>query len=237
VNSVRNAAGTAVRFAKPRGIRELVFRCRLPSSCPSQPAPRRHRRRFLLGRLRPDTYRSDRKDQSIQFFTLAAPPRRKKPAPKAPIAEAEKKAPEAAPVSADTKHLKPCQPVRTKQRSKTHLQMRRKRRLKPRLPRQDKKAAEALPTEAEKAALEAALAEGVILGESQNFTRSLVNEPGTSSPLPFSAGSPCRCLEEVGLTRQIFHRQNSDLKGCAFWSVAPGLRETAADLLRYEPRE
>ena len=40
VHSVRNAAGTAVRFAKPRGIRELVLA--LPDAaelCPPRPAP------------------------------------------------------------------------------------------------------------------------------------------------------------------------------------------------------
>ena len=34
------------------------------------------------------------------------------------------------------------------------------------------------PSNADKTAYEAAFPEGVILGESQNFTRSLVNEPG-----------------------------------------------------------
>ncbi len=38
VHSVRNAAGTAVRFAKPRGIRELVFALPSPKVCPLQSA-------------------------------------------------------------------------------------------------------------------------------------------------------------------------------------------------------
>ena len=60
-----------------------------------------------MGDFDPDTYRSDRKDQSVQSFTLAAAGRR-----------------------------------------------------------------------ATRPRCEAAFAEGVIVGESQNFTRSLVNEPG-----------------------------------------------------------
>ena len=51
VNSVRNAAGTAVRFSKPRGIRELVFA--LPeadAAAAGRMRPRRRRGR-IRGRL------------------------------------------------------------------------------------------------------------------------------------------------------------------------------------------
>ena len=72
VHSVRDAAGTAVRFAKPRGIREVVLA--LPENF--EMARRRALARAavegaFVGDFDADTYRSDRKDQSIQTFTLA----------------------------------------------------------------------------------------------------------------------------------------------------------------------
>ena len=72
VHHVRNAAGTAVRCAKPRGIRELAFA--LPEA--EQPSPAQCGRAAVegafVGDFDPDTYRSDRKDLSIKTFTLAA---------------------------------------------------------------------------------------------------------------------------------------------------------------------
>ena len=77
-HAVRNAAGTAVRFAKPRGIRELVFA--LPElrnlACRPATCARAAVEGAFVGDFDPDTYRSDRKDQSVQSFTLAAPARR-----------------------------------------------------------------------------------------------------------------------------------------------------------------
>ena len=53
-NTVRNAAGAAVRFAKPRGIRELVFALPDIGNCwPPRPVRSRRRRGRLCGRLRP----------------------------------------------------------------------------------------------------------------------------------------------------------------------------------------
>ncbi len=80
VHSVRNAAGTAVRFTKPRGIRELVLA--LPESgdsglpLPAAPCTRAAVEGAFVGDFDADTYRSDRKDLSVQSFTLAAPGRR-----------------------------------------------------------------------------------------------------------------------------------------------------------------
>ena len=73
VQSVRNAAGTAVRFAKPRNIRELALA--LPESVvqPFNGCARAAVEGAFIGDFDPDTYRSDRKDRSIQSFTLAAP--------------------------------------------------------------------------------------------------------------------------------------------------------------------
>ena len=114
VHSVRDAAGTAVRFAKPRAIRAVVLA--LPSSDGLRGAAviRAAVEGAFVGDFDADTYRSDRKDQSIQTFTLA--------------------------VSGTL----------------------------------------AIAGEADRAGVEAAFAEGAIVGESQNFARSLVNEPGTS---------------------------------------------------------
>jgi len=73
VHSVRNGAGTAVRSAKPRGIRELVFALPEAELLPPGPCVRAAVEGAFVGDFDPDTYRSDRKDQSIQSFTLAAP--------------------------------------------------------------------------------------------------------------------------------------------------------------------
>src|SRR5580692_12879128 len=72
VHGVRNAAGTAVRFAKPRGIRELVFALPVAGELPSAPSARAAVEGAFVGDFDPDTYRSDRKDQSVQSFTVAA---------------------------------------------------------------------------------------------------------------------------------------------------------------------
>ena len=105
-HSVRNAAGTAVRFTKPRGIRELVFALPEVESVSAGLVRARRDRRRLLRRLRP-------------------------------------------------RHL-PQRPQRP-QREVIHPRRARRRPGLQSRPRFN---------------------EGVIIGESQNFTRSLVNEPG-----------------------------------------------------------
>jgi leucyl aminopeptidase len=71
VNSVRNAAGTAVRFAKPRGIRKLVFA--LPETeLPPSLCARAAVEGAIAGDFNPDTYCTSRKDRSVASFTLAA---------------------------------------------------------------------------------------------------------------------------------------------------------------------
>jgi leucyl aminopeptidase len=171
-NSLRNAAGTVVRFAKPRGIRELVFA--LPASASVAPElnlPPASRSACaavegaFVGNFDPDTYRSDRKDQSVESFTVAA------------------------------------------------------------------------PADAEKAALEAALAESIILGESQNFTRSLVNEPGNKLTPTILGQRAARMAAEVSLGCEVHSTEKlHELKMGAFWSVAQGSAEPPALIvLRYEP--
>ena len=93
------------------------------------------------------------------------------------------------------------------------------------------------PTKADKAALEAAFAEGAIVGESQNFTRSLVNEPGNKLTPTVLGQRAARMAEEVGLGWEVFSTDKlHDLKMGAFWSVSQGSAEPPALIvLRYEP--
>jgi leucyl aminopeptidase len=171
VSGVRNAAGTVVRFAKPRGIRELVFA--LPESAvtspelPLLPGPciRAAIEGALVGDFDPDTYRSDRKDLSVQSFTVAA------------------------------------------------------------------------SGNSDKDALEAAFAEGVIVGESQNFTRSLVNEPGNKLTPTILGARAAEMAAEVGLKAEVYSTEKlHELKMGAFWSVSQGSEEPPALIvLRYEP--
>ncbi len=165
VHSVRQAAGTAIRFAKPRGIREVVLA--IPSSeiLPAATSGRAAVEGAFIGDFDPDTYRSDRKDQSIQSFTLAAP------------------------AGADPKTV------------------------------------------------EASFAEGVIIGESQNYARSLVNEPGNKLTPTVLGQRAALMAQEVGLDWEVHSTDKlHELKMGAFWSVAQGSAEPPALIvLRYTP--
>ena len=163
VNGVRSAAGTAVRFAKPRGIRELAFL--LPvAELPAGAVARAAVEGAMVGDFDPDTYRSDRKDKSIERLTVVA-------------------------------------------------------------------------AAADRAAVEAGIAEGVIVGESQNFTRSLVNDPGNKLTPTILAQRAAEMAQEVGLGWRIHSTEKiKELKMGAFWSVAQGSEEPPALIeLRYEP--
>jgi leucyl aminopeptidase len=164
-DKVRNAAGTAVRFAKPRDIRELVFALPELESLPSGPCTRAAVEGAFVGDFDPDTYRSDRKDQSIQSFTLAA------------------------------------------------------------------------SGGLDRAALEAAFAEGVVVGESQNFTRSMVNEPGNKLTPTLLGQRAALMATETGLGWEVHSAEKlHELKMGAFWSVSQGSAEPPALIvLRYEP--
>jgi leucyl aminopeptidase len=160
--SVRNAAGTAVRFAKPRTIRELTFALPQSDSLDSAAAAQAAVEGAFLADFDPDTYRSDRKDQSIASFTLLAP-----------------------------------------------------------------------ETDAIKAAVNA----GFILGESQNFARTLVNEPGNKLT-PTILGERAKVMaHEVGLHCEVYSTEKlHELKMGAFWSVSQGSEEPPALIvLNYEP--
>ncbi len=166
VHSVRDAAGTAVRFAKPRGIREVVVA--LPENFGKEPLEATVRAAVegaFVGDFDADTYRSDRKDQSIQTFTLA------------------------------------------------------------------------VAGEADRAKVEAAFAEGAIVGESQNFARSLVNEPGNKLTPTILGQRAAMMAQEVGLGWEVNSTEKlHELKMGAFWSVSQGSPEPPALIvLRYEP--
>jgi leucyl aminopeptidase len=165
VHSVRSAAGTAVRFIKPRGIRDLVFALPELETLAATGCTRAAVEGAFVGDFDPDTYRSERKDQSTESFTLAA------------------------------------------------------------------------SAGADKAALEAAFAEGVILGECQNFARALVNEPGNKLTPTLLGQRAALMAAEVGLGCEVHSTEKlRELKIGAFWSVAQGSAEPPALIvLRYEP--
>ena len=131
-HGVRNAAGTAVRYGKPRGVRKLVFALPESELLAAGPCTRAALEGAFVGDFDPDTYRSDRKDMSVESFTVAA------------------------------------------------------------------------PASADKAALKAAFAEGVVVGESQNFTRSLVNEPGNKLTPTILGQRAAAMAAEVGLKSEVY---------------------------------
>ncbi len=164
-HSVRNAAGTAVRFTKPRAIRELVFVLPELEALPAAPSARSAVEGAFVGDFDADTYRSDRKDQSVELFKLAA------------------------------------------------------------------------PAGSDEASLRAAFLEGVIVGESQNFTRSLVNEPGNKLTPTVLGERAAQMSAEVGLGCEVHSTEKlHELKMGAFWSVSQGSEEPPALIvMRYEP--
>jgi leucyl aminopeptidase len=87
------------------------------------------------------------------------------------------------------------------------------------------------------ASLQKALDEARIIGESQNFTRDLVNEPGNHMTPTILAGRARKMAQEVGLKFEVFGGDKiQELKMGAFWGVAQGSDQPPAlILLRYEP--
>ena len=73
MHALRSAAGTAVRAAKPRGLREVAFALPEHASLPAFQAARAIAEGALLADFDFDTYRSDRKDQGVYSFKLAVP--------------------------------------------------------------------------------------------------------------------------------------------------------------------
>lgn len=72
VQEIRRVAGTAVRFAKPRQIREVTFVIPKHEGVSISAATRAAIEGAFVGDFDPDIYRSDRKDRSIQKFVVVA---------------------------------------------------------------------------------------------------------------------------------------------------------------------
>jgi leucyl aminopeptidase len=162
---VRNAAGTAVRYTKPRGIKELALAVPESELLPPGPCIKAIVEGAIVGDFDADTYKSDRKDVSVQRFRLVA------------------------------------------------------------------------PETADKAALDAAFGEGVIVGESQNLTRTLVNEPGNKLTPTVLGQRAAEMAQAVGLGWDVYSTEKlHELKMGAFWAVSQGSAEPPALIvLRYEP--
>jgi leucyl aminopeptidase len=164
-HEVRKGAGTAVRFAKPRGLRELALAVPVAEGLDPKLTVRALAEGAVIGDFDSDTYRSDRKDRSMQTIQV---------------------------VASDS---------------------------------------------SDRGAAEAGLREGMIVGESQNFARALVNEPGnrlTPTILGQRAAEMCR---EVGIECKVHSTdQMRDLKMGAFLSVTQGSDEPPALIVMiYEP--
>lgn len=159
---LRRVAGTAVRALKSRGIRSLAFA--LPKNgLSADEAVKAAVEGAFVGNFDADTYRSDRKDQKIDEFTLI--------------------------INGDASKLQP------------------------------------------------ALDEARAIGESQNFTRTLVNEPSNRMTPTILAERAKQMAQEVGLKCEVYGADKiKELKMGAFWSVAQGSDEPPALIvLRYEP--
>ncbi len=87
------------------------------------------------------------------------------------------------------------------------------------------------------AALQKAVDEARIIGESQNFTRDLVNEPSNRMTPTILADRAKKMAAEVGLKCEVHGADKiKEMKMGAFWSVAQGSDEPPALIvLRYEP--
>ena len=89
----------------------------------------------------------------------------------------------------------------------------------------------------DQAALEKAVREGLIIGESQNFTRDLVNEPSNRMTPTILGERAKKMSAEVGLKCEVYGADKiKELKMGAFWSVAQGSDEPPALIvMKYEP--
>src|SRR5579871_1499208 len=89
----------------------------------------------------------------------------------------------------------------------------------------------------DKAALEKAAHEAQIVGESQNFTRDLVNEPSNRMTPTILAERAKKMCAEVGLKCEVYGADKiKEMKMGAFWSVAQGSDEPPALIvMTYEP--
>jgi leucyl aminopeptidase len=164
-HEVRKGAGIAVRFAKPRTLRDLAIAFPEHDSLPAPLTARAIAEGALVADFDIDFYRSDRKDQSIASVTLLLP---------------------------------------------------------------------TLTPETQQA-----FDEGVILAESQNFARTLVNEPGNILT-PTELGKRTSLMaKEFGLQCEVHSTDKIlELKMGAFAAVTQGSPQPPALIvLRYEPAD
>ena len=73
-HEVRKAAGVAIRFAKPRSLRELAIAIPEHPQLPPQLTARALAEGAVIADFDSDTYRSDRKDRSVQSLQVVAAP-------------------------------------------------------------------------------------------------------------------------------------------------------------------
>jgi leucyl aminopeptidase len=94
-------------------------------------------------------------------------------------------------------------------------------------------------TRGDQTKLQSAMDEGRIVGESQNFTRELVNEPGNHMTPTILAERARKMAQEVGLKFEAYGADKlKELKMGAFWGVAQGSDEPPAlIIMRYEPAD
>ena len=87
------------------------------------------------------------------------------------------------------------------------------------------------------AALEKAANEAQVIGESQNFTRDLVNEPSNRMTPTILGDRAKKMCQEVGLKCEVYGADRiKELKMGAFWGVAQGSDEPPALIvMKYEP--
>jgi leucyl aminopeptidase len=92
-------------------------------------------------------------------------------------------------------------------------------------------------TQGDQSRLQPAMNEARVLGESQNFTRELVNEPSNRMTPTILADRARKMAQEVGLKIEVYGADKiKELKMGAFWGVAQGSDEPPALIvLRYEP--
>ena len=93
------------------------------------------------------------------------------------------------------------------------------------------------PAAANQKALQSAMEQGGIIGEAQNFTRDLVNEPGNRMTPTILADRAKKMCDETGLKCEIYGGDKiKELKMGAFWSVAQGSdEEPRLIVMRHEP--
>ena len=171
---LRKLAGTAVRFLKPRSIRQFAFIAPEGwSGGNAADAVKAVAEGAFVGNFDPDTYKSDRKDQRVEQMTVVAPGKQ------------------------------------------------------------------------DEARLRRALEEGRIVGESQNFTRELVNEPSNRLTPTVLAERAQEMVREIAKNADGFRLsietygadKIKELKMGAFWSVAQGSDEPPAlIIIKYEPQ-